>query len=136
MKKAMALTYATDLERVKMLPLDERSRYLRGLIFRAIEKGGRGHIGPALSIVEIIRVLYDDILRQRPAEPKWPGRDRFILSKGHGCLALYAVLADMDTSPRRSSTASAISTASSAAIPRSSSRAWKPARGHSATACR
>ncbi len=94
MKKAMALTYATDLERVKMLPLDERSRYLRGLIFRAIEKGGRGHIGPALSIVEIIRVLYDDILRQRPAEPKWPGRDRFILSKGHGCLALYAVLAD------------------------------------------
>ena len=39
-------------------------------------------------------MLYDDILRHRPAEPKWPGRDRFILIKGHGCLALYAVLAD------------------------------------------
>ena len=44
--------------------------------------------------MEIIGVLYDDILRHRPAEPKWPGRDRFILIKGHGCLALYAVLAD------------------------------------------
>jgi transketolase len=64
------------------------------LIFRAIEKGGRGHVGPALSLVEIIRVLYDDFVRHKPAEPRWRERDRFILSKGHGCLALYAVLAD------------------------------------------
>jgi len=39
-------------------------------------------------------VLYDDVLRYRPAEPDWPERDRMILSKGHGCLALYAMLAD------------------------------------------
>jgi transketolase len=87
-------SYATDLREVQGQALDARSRALRALIFRAIENGGRGHIGPALSLVEIIRVLYDDILRYRPETPRWPGRDRFILSKGHGCLALYAVLAD------------------------------------------
>jgi transketolase len=41
-----------------------------------------------------MRVLYDDILRYRPTEPKWLGRDRMILSKGHGCIALYVMLAD------------------------------------------
>ena len=94
MKNAALLNYDTDLDSVQLEPLDERSRYLRRLIFRAIENGGRGHIGPALSLVEIIRVLYDDFLRHDPAKPHWRERDRFILSKGHGCLALYAVLAD------------------------------------------
>ena len=56
--------------------------------------GGRGHLPSGLSLVEILRVLYDDILRVRPSEPHWPQRDRCILSKGHGCLALYAILAD------------------------------------------
>lgn len=74
--------------------LDPRSRVLRRLIVDALEGGGRGHVGPALSLVEILRVLYDDILRYRPTEPRWQERDRLILSKGHGCLALYALLAD------------------------------------------
>ena len=94
MKHKTALKYATDLDLVQQATLDDRSRHLRRLIFRAIENGGRGHIGPALSLVEIIRVLYDDFLRHDPAKPAWRERDRFILSKGHGCLALYAVLAD------------------------------------------
>ena len=47
-----------------------------------------------MSLIEILRVLYDDVLRFRPSEPKWPDRDRMILSKGHGCLALYALLVD------------------------------------------
>ncbi|MBL6613431.1 MAG: transketolase [Reyranella sp.] len=94
MKYKSALKYATDLDLVQQAALDDRSRHLRRLIFRAIEKGGRGHIGPALSLVEIIRVLYDDVLRHDPAKPAWRERDRFILSKGHGCLALYSVLAD------------------------------------------
>jgi len=94
MKNGTLLSYDTDLDSVQLQPLDERSRHLRRLIFRAIENGGRGHIGPALSLVEIIRVLYDDFLRHKPADPLWRERDRFILSKGHGCLALYAVLAD------------------------------------------
>ena len=74
--------------------LDERSKHLRRLIVRGLEGGGRGHIGSSMSLVEIMRVLYDDVLRYRPQEPKWDGRDRFILSKGHGCLAQYVMLAD------------------------------------------
>ncbi len=65
--------------------LDERSKYLRRLIIRALLGGGRGHVGPSFSLVEIMRVLYDDVIK--------PG-DKVILSKGHGCLALYAILAD------------------------------------------
>jgi transketolase len=73
--------------------LDERSKYLRSLIIDGLS-AGRGHVGSPLSLVEIVRVLYDDVLQVRPNEPDWADRDRFILSKGHGCLALYAILAD------------------------------------------
>jgi transketolase len=45
-------------------------------------------------LVEILRVLYDDILNYDSNEPKWPGRDRFVLSKGHGCFALYVLLSE------------------------------------------
>jgi transketolase len=79
--------------------LDDRSRHLRRLVVQALEGGGRGHVGSSLSLIEIVRVLYDDILRHRPGEPRWEGRDRFILSKGHGCLAQYAVLADLGYFP-------------------------------------
>jgi transketolase len=79
--------------------LDERSRYLRRLVVRALDKGQRGHIGSSMSLIEIMRVLYDDILRYRPNEPKWRDRDRMILSKGHGCIALYVLLADKDFFP-------------------------------------
>jgi len=74
--------------------MDERSKHLRRLVIDALEGGGRGHVGSSLSLVEILRVLYDDVLRVRPDDPDWPERDRLILSKGHGCLAWYAVLAD------------------------------------------
>lgn len=75
-------------------PLDERSKHLRRLIVRGLDGGGRGHVGSSMSLVEIMRVLYDDVLRYRAAEPKWRERDRMILSKGHGCLALYVMLAE------------------------------------------
>src|ERR1700694_5907991 len=76
------------------IPLDERSRHLRRLPSPPYKKGERGDIGSTMCLMEILRVLYDDILRFRPAEPAWPGRDRTILSKGHGCIALYVMLAD------------------------------------------
>jgi transketolase len=79
---------------VASAPLDERSKYLRRLVVRALAGGERGHVGSSMSLIEIMRVFYDDILRYRPAEPKWPDRDRMILSKGHGCIALYVMLAD------------------------------------------
>jgi transketolase len=91
--------------------LDERSKYLRRLAVRALDKGGRGHIGSTMSLIETLRVLYDDILQFRPKEPEWIDRDRMILSKGHGCIALYVMLADkgffpveeLDTFCRRNS---------------------------------
>jgi len=76
------------------ITLDKRSKDLRSLILNALEGGGRGHLSSALSLVEIIRVLYDDVLLHDAGDPWFPQRDRFILSKGHGCLGLYAVLAD------------------------------------------
>jgi transketolase len=74
--------------------LDERSLHLRRLVLRALAAADKGHVGSALSLIEIFRVLYDDFVRHDPARPTWAERDRVILSKGHGCLALYAILAD------------------------------------------
>src|SRR5689334_9156555 len=74
--------------------LDTRSRLIRQKIVRMLDAAKRGHIGSAFSLVEILRVLYDDVLRFDSSNPRWLERDRFILSKGHGCLALYVVLAE------------------------------------------
>ena len=74
--------------------LDQKSKLLRHHIVKMIEAGRRGHIGSAASLVELLRVLYDSWLQSCPENPLWSDRDRLILSKGHGCLALYAVLAD------------------------------------------
>ncbi len=52
------------------------------------------HVGSSLSMIELLAVLYGRILRVDPTQPDWPDRDRFILSKGHGCAAYYAVLAE------------------------------------------
>jgi len=83
-----------------MIPLDKRSKDLRKLVVQLVEVERRGHIGPALSLVEILRALYDSFLNYRPTEPHWSDRDRLILSKGHGCLALYAVLAEKGFFPQ------------------------------------
>lgn len=66
---------------------------LRSTIISMIHKAGSGHSGGSLSIAEILTVLYDEVMKFRPADPSWPDRDRFILSKGHGAPALYATLA-------------------------------------------
>ncbi|MBB55359.1 MAG: transketolase [Magnetovibrio sp.] len=75
-------------------PLDSRSLDLRRLVVNALDGGGRGHLGSSMSLIEVLRVLYDDVLRHQPQVPNWEGRDRCILSKGHGCLALYAILSE------------------------------------------
>lgn len=80
--------------------LDRRAADLRKDMLTAMIDGGRGHLPSAASVLEILRVLYDDVLRVRPEEPDWQERDRCILSKGHGCLALYALLADKGFIPK------------------------------------
>jgi len=64
---------------------------------RVVEMSHRGrssHVGSSLSMADLLAVLYGRILRIRPDAPDDPERDRLILSKGHGCAALYAVLAE------------------------------------------
>ena len=55
---------------------------------------GGSHIGAVLSAADILAVLYADILHYNPEDPKWDGRDRFIMSKGHAGAAVYAALAE------------------------------------------
>jgi len=69
------------------------NRYLRKKIVRMITNAGEGHIPSSFSIVDIISTLYDNHLKFDPDNPDWEERDYFILSKGHGCAALYVVLA-------------------------------------------
>ena len=77
-----------------LAPLDDRSKELRKKVVSILETARRGHVGSTFSLIEIFRVLYDSILRFDAANPKWEGRDRCILSKGHGCLAQYVMLAE------------------------------------------
>jgi transketolase len=74
--------------------LDTRSLELRRRVVQVIALARRGHVGSAFSLIEMLRVLYDDVLKVDPKNPDWEGRDRFVLSKGHGCLALYVLLAE------------------------------------------
>jgi transketolase len=62
-------------------------------IIRMIEAAGNGHPGGSLSVIDILTVLYWKFLKHDPKNPDWAERDRFILSKGHACPALYAVMA-------------------------------------------
>jgi transketolase len=82
------------VELANKIDLDKRSKELRSMVLDALEGGGRGHLGPALSLLEIVRALYDSVLNHDPTNPLLVSRDRFVLSKGHGCLALFTVLAD------------------------------------------
>ena len=63
-------------------------------IIKMIGAAGSGHPGGSLSEVELLAALYFRVLRHDPKNPAWRERDRFILSKGHGCPALYAMLAE------------------------------------------
>jgi transketolase len=69
-------------------------RNLREQIIRAACIAGEGHIPSAFSILDILWVLYHDILRHDPANPADPSRDRFVLSKGHASLGIYGILAE------------------------------------------
>lgn len=60
---------------------------------------GGSHIGAIMSVADIVAVLYADVLKYKAAEPKWSGRDRFILSKGHAGASIYAVLAEVGFFP-------------------------------------
>ena len=73
--------------------LESQARQVRRNIWRAVRAGGGGHIGGSSSAADILTALYFHRMKIRPKEPKWPDRDRFVLSKGHANAGLGAVLA-------------------------------------------
>jgi len=73
--------------------LTEKARLLRRDVFSMVFECGEGHPGAALSCADLIAALYFHIMRVDPANPDWPQRDRFILSKGHACPSYYSALA-------------------------------------------
>jgi transketolase len=81
--------------------LTDLARELRLDILDSTTRAGSGHPSSSWSAVEIVTALYfGGILRYRPAEPLWPERDRFIMSKGHAAPLLYAALARAGFFPR------------------------------------
>ncbi|MBC7112471.1 MAG: transketolase [Candidatus Methanomethyliales bacterium] len=74
--------------------LKEKIRSIRRLVLETAHNEN-AHLGSSLSCLEIIATLYFLKMRHTPYEPLWKDRDRFVLSKGHAALALYAVLAEM-----------------------------------------
>lgn len=70
------------------------ARRIRRDALEMVARANASHIGSALSIADIVAVLYGRVLHVDPARPQAPDRDRFILSKGHACAAVYAALAE------------------------------------------
>src|SRR3990167_3823646 len=75
--------------------LEERAKVIRRYVVRMIAKAGTGHPCSSLSTVDLLVALFYNKLKHNPQQPAWPDRDRFVMSKGHGCPALYAILAEM-----------------------------------------
>ncbi|MCM2292441.1 transketolase [Allorhizobium sp. BGMRC 0089] len=73
--------------------LEHMARQIRRRDLQAVFEAGAGHIGGEMSAIDILTALYFRVLRIDPQEPKHPGRDRFVLSKGHTACALYVTLA-------------------------------------------
>jgi transketolase len=65
---------------------------IRALSMDAVQKANSGHPGAPMGMADIAEVLWNDFLRHNPANPKWPDRDRFVLSNGHGSMLLYSLL--------------------------------------------
>jgi transketolase len=80
--------------------LQEIARQVRIDIIEMLFRAGSGHTGGSLSAVDILVALFFRQMRLKPDDPCWPRRDRFILSKGHGAPAYYAVLARLGYFPR------------------------------------
>lgn len=73
---------------------------IRSVALRMVHKAKASHIASALSIADILAVLYGSVMAYRPNQPQHSERDRFILSKGHACVAVYSTLASVGIIPQ------------------------------------
>ena len=85
----MAITQTTA---VKAPTRRELANALRALAMDAVQAANSGHPGMPMGMADIAEVLWNDFLKHNPADPRWPDRDRFVLSNGHGSMLLYGLL--------------------------------------------
>jgi transketolase len=83
---------ARELEPSPLATHREMANALRALSMDAVERACSGHPGMPMGMADVATVLYSRFLKFDPAEPRWPDRDRFVLSAGHGSMLLYALL--------------------------------------------
>ena len=81
--------------------LKKKADQIRSEVIEVAVKNKAGHIAPSLSCVDILVALYYNVLSYKKEDPLWEHRDRLIFSKGHGCYALYAILADIGMMPKK-----------------------------------
>jgi transketolase len=89
---AAALPVRRGLPMTSRAEHDRMANAIRALSMDAVERAKSGHPGLPLGAADVATVLFSRFIRFDPADPKWPDRDRFILSAGHGSMLLYAVL--------------------------------------------
>ena len=78
----------------ELLELELNAARCRRNVVRMVEAAHHGHLGGALSCLDIVTALYFHTMKVNPADPRWEDRDRFLLSAGHKCMVQYAVLAE------------------------------------------
>jgi transketolase len=101
MVMAIASSSQVNVGRIdEIARLASLARKIRIDALKMVHDSGASHIGSSFSMAELLAVLYGRVLHVDPERPDWPERDRFILSKGHGCAGLYAALADKGFFPR------------------------------------
>lgn len=88
---------ATDID---ISLLQEKARRIRCDALWMAHLSNTGHVGGSLSSADIVATLYFGLMKVRPDDPKWPDRDRFIMSKGHTCSSWYSALAEKGFFPR------------------------------------
>jgi transketolase len=89
----MSGTLVAGVDAAEIDRLREVARQIRVEVVRAVNHARAGHLGGPLSAADLLAALYFHVLRIRPDEPAWPDRDRFVLSKGHSSIGLYAAMA-------------------------------------------
>jgi transketolase len=84
---------STSTAKLEWSEIDDRAvDTIRVLAMDAVQKVGNGHPGTAMSLAPAAYLLFQKVMRHNPADPHWPGRDRFVLSAGHSSLTLYIQL--------------------------------------------
>jgi len=83
-----------QIPKLPIIHLSKKANEIRKDVLRVAVQNGAGHIAPSLSCIDILAVLYYNVMNLS-MDPKWENRDRLVFSKAHGCYGLYSILADI-----------------------------------------